>query len=127
MRSTIYEEIGGAPAVTAVVDAFYLRLVDDAELAPYFAGKDMTRLKAHQRALVTVALGGASEEYTGRMMHPAHEGLGITDGAFDRVLDHLAAVLAGAGVAPVTTAKILAILDPLRGDVVERSSVVAGR
>ena len=50
MRSTIYEEIGGAPAVTAVVDAFYLRLIDDADLAPYFAGKDLARLKAHQRA-----------------------------------------------------------------------------
>lgn len=127
MRSTIYEEIGGAPAVTAVVDAFYLRLVDDPELASFFAGKDMTRLKAHQRALVTVALGGTSEEYNGRMMQPAHAGMGITDDAFDRVLDHLAAVLAGAGVAPVTTAKILAILDPLRCDVVEHSTVPAGR
>jgi len=126
MRGTIYDEIGGAPAVTAVVEAFYQRLIADPDLMAYFDGRDMTRLKAHQRALVTVALGGTSEEYTGRMMHPAHAGLAITDDAFDRVLDHLGTVLAEAGVAPVTCAKVLAILQPLRTDVV-RSSVGAAR
>jgi hemoglobin len=119
MRSTIYNEIGGAPAVTAVVDAFYERLVDDTDLAPYFAGKDMARLEAHQRALVTVALGGTSEEYNGKMMHPAHAGLAITGQALDKVLDHLLAVLTDVGVPPVTSAKILAILEPLRTDVVQ--------
>jgi hemoglobin len=119
VRGTIYDEIGGAPAVDAVVEAFYERLLADTSLVPYFAGKDMTRLKAHQRALVTVALGGTSEEYTGRMMHPAHEGVGITDEAFDAVIDHLVAVLDGVGVRPVTVAKILAILQPLRRDVVQ--------
>jgi hemoglobin len=126
VRSTIYDEIGGAPAVTAVVEGFYQRLVADPELTSYFEGRDMARLKAHQRALVTVALGGTSEEYNGKMMHPAHEGLAITDEAFDKVLDHLAAVLTGAGVAEVTTAKIMAILQPLRTDVVQ-SSVAAVR
>ena len=119
MRTTMYEDIGGAPAVAAVVDAFYQRLLHDPDLAEFFAGKDMAGLKAHQRALVTVALGGTSEEYNGRMMQPAHAGLGITHDAFDRVLDHLSTVLAEASVPPVTTAKILAILEPLRSDVVE--------
>jgi hemoglobin len=53
------------------------------------------------------------------MMHPAHAGLAITDEAFDKVLGHLAAVLGDAGVPAVTTAKVLAILQPLRGDVVQ--------
>ena len=125
MRSTIYDEIGGAPAVTVVVDAFYERLIADPDLMAYFAGRDMAGLKAHQRALVTVALGGTSEEYAGRMMHPAHRGLAITDDAFDKVLDHLHAVLADAGVAQVTCAKILAILQPLRTDVVQSPVAVA--
>ena len=123
MRSTIYDEIGGTPAVNAVVDAFYERLVADADLMAYFDGRDMARLKAHQRALVTVALGGTCEEYSGRMMQPAHAGLAITHEAFDKVLDHLEAVLLGAGVQPVTVAKILAILQPLRGDMVQSMAV----
>ena len=123
MRGTIYDEIGGAPAVTVVVDAFYERLIADPDLMAYFQGHDMSRLKAHQRALVTVALGGTSEQYNGRMMQPAHAGMAITNEAFDKVLDHLLAVLTGAGVSPVTSAKILAILQPLRTDVVESSMV----
>ena len=124
MKCTIYDEIGGEPAVTAVVEAFHRRLLADPDLLAYFEGRDMNRLKAHQRALVTVALGGTSEEYTGRMMHPAHAGLNITNEAFDKVLDHLLAVLIGAGVSPVTSAMILAILQPLRTDVVQSSMAV---
>jgi len=119
MKSTTYDQMGGEPAVTAVVDDFYQRLLADPELLVYFEGRDLEKLKAHQRALVTVALGGTSEEYTGRMMHPAHAGLAITHEAFDKVLDHLAATLTGAGVSAVTTARILAILQPLRTDVVQ--------
>ena len=126
MKRTIYDEIGGEPAVTAVVDEFYTRLLADADLLSYFEGRDMKRLKAHQRALVTVALGGTSEEYNGRMMHPAHAGMSITHEAFDRVLDHLASVLADAGVPAVTTAKILAILQPLRTDVVQAPVAAVG-
>ena len=125
MRSTIYDEIGGEPAVAAAVDAFYERLLADPDLMSYFQGRDIRRLKAHQRALVTVGLGGTAEEYTGKMMQPAHNGLAITHEAFDKVLDHLEVVLLGAGVAPVTAAKVLAILQPLRGDVVQSPMAVA--
>ena len=119
MPSTIYDEIGGEPAVTAVVEAFYDRVLGDADLLPWFEGRDMARLKAHQRALVGVALGGTAEQYTGRMMHSAHAGLAVTDEAFDRVLGHLLAVLSDAGVPDATSAKVMAILQPLRTDVVQ--------
>ena len=124
VRRTIYDEIGGAPAVDAVVDALYERLIADPDLMAYFDGRDVARLKAHQRALVTVALGGTAEEYGGRMMQPAHAGLAITNEAFDKVLDHLLAALTGAGVPPATSARILAILQPLRTDVVQPSMAV---
>jgi hemoglobin len=78
----------------------------------------MATLKRHQRALVTVALGGP-EVYQGRMMGPAHAGLNITGPAFDSVLAHLEASLASKGVVPTTIANILAILEALRGDVVQ--------
>lgn len=123
MRRTIYDEIGGEPAVTAIVDALYARLVVDPDLMSYFDGRDMGRLKAHQRALVTVALGGTAEEYTGRMMQPAHAGMAITHEAFDKVLGHLEAALLDAGVAPATADNVLAILQPLRGDVVQSMAV----
>jgi hemoglobin len=119
---TIYDEIGGAAAVTVVVDRFYERLVADPSVSHYFTGKDLVRLKAHQRALVTVALGGTSETYTGRLMGPAHAGLDITDEAFDAILGHLQAVLVDAGVGTTTVGKVMAILEPLRPEVVQAAA-----
>src|SRR3954447_13881267 len=37
----IYDSIGGPPAVSAAVDDFYLRVLADPALAPFFAGIDM--------------------------------------------------------------------------------------
>lgn len=123
-KQTLYDEIGGKPAVAAVVDDFYNRILADPNLVSYFTGKDMEGLKRHQRALVTVALGGASDTYRGRMMAPAHAGLAVTDDAFDRVLVHLSDALAALQVRPVTIEKVLAILDALRGDVVQAQQAV---
>ena len=44
---TIYEEIGGAPAVAKVMDLFYQQLLADPSVNHYFEGKDLQRLKAH--------------------------------------------------------------------------------
>jgi len=89
---SLYDDIGGAAAVTVAVTVFYTRVTDDPELAPWFGGVDIERLKAHQRAFLTAALGGP-DLFTGRTMEAAHAGLGITIEAFDRVLEHLAYTL----------------------------------
>lgn len=117
MTATIYEQIGGRTAVSTVVEDFYRRVLADPELAPYFDGIDLGRLKAHQRAFVGVALGGP-EHYDGRTMAAAHQHLRITGEAFDRVVQHLAAALAGAGVGPATIQGIAGKLLPLRDEIV---------
>ncbi|WP_326663688.1 group I truncated hemoglobin [Streptomyces sp. NBC_00385] len=114
---TLFERIGGAAAVAAVVDLFYARVLADPGLTPYFAGKDVTRLKAHQRVFVGSAL-GATAPYTGRAMGHAHQELGITGPDFDRVVEHLAAALADAGVDAAAIGLIAAKLAPLKPDIV---------
>ena len=114
---TIYDSIGGAPAVAAAVDDFYARALADPQLAPFFSGVDLPHLKAHQRAFIAAAIGG-SEIYAGRDMAAAHSGLAITDADFDAVVAHLAATLAGLGVPDETIAQIGRALAPLRTDVV---------
>jgi hemoglobin len=54
---SIYDSIGGVPAVRAAVDDFYSRVLADMRLAPFFAGTDLERLKAHQRAFIAAANG----------------------------------------------------------------------
>jgi hemoglobin len=119
MTAPIYERIGGGTAVAAVVDDFYRRVLADPALAPYFEDVDLSRLKAHQRAFVGVALGGP-ERYDGRAMAAAHQHLRITGDAFDQVVQHLAGALGGVGVEPSTIQAIAGKLLPLRDEIVSR-------
>ena len=114
---SIYASIGGAPAVRAAVDDFYARVLADRRLAPFFAGTDLERLKAHQRAFIAAAIGGP-EVFGGRDLASAHAGLGIADRDFDAVAGHLAGTLIGLGVPEDTMGQIAGALAPLRDDIV---------
>jgi hemoglobin len=119
---SMYEQLGGAPAVQAAVDEFYRRVLADPEVAPYFAGSDLGRLERHQRAFLAAALGGPNP-YRGRAMRVAHAGRGITDEAFDRVITHLAGTLASLGVGEELIVAVATALEPLRAEIVEETVV----
>ena len=112
-----YDSIGGAPAVRAAVDDFYARLLADRQLAAFFTGTDLQRLKVHQRAFIAAAVGGP-EIFAGREMAHAHAGLGIGDGDFDAVVGHLVGTLTALGVPENTIGQIGETLAPLRGAIV---------
>ncbi|UGQ08901.1 group 1 truncated hemoglobin [Yinghuangia sp. ASG 101] len=114
---TLFERIGGEPAVAAVVEIFYGRVLADPALAGYFEGVDVARLKRHQALFVGQAL-GSRKPFPGRTMRQAHAGLVVTEAAFDRVVEHLAASLAEAGLDDETIAGIAALLLPLKADIV---------
>jgi hemoglobin len=114
---SIYDSIGGGPAVRAAVDDFYARVLADPQLAPFFTGVGLQHLKAHQRAFIAAAIGGP-EIYQGRDMAAAHAGLAITDVDFDAVVGHLVDTLTGLGVPQETIGQIGGALAPLRGDIV---------
>lgn len=114
---SIYDSIGGASAVRAAVDDFYVRVLADPKLAPFFTSTDMDRLKAHQRSFIAAAIGGP-EIFAGRDMASAHQGLGITDADFDAVVGHLVDTLTGLGVPEETIGQIGSALLPLRADIV---------
>jgi hemoglobin len=115
--STIYDAIGGEPAVAATVEDLYTRVLRDPDLSGYFAQTDMPRQKSHLRRFVAAALGGP-QRYAGRDMHAAHARLGVTATAFDKVVAHLAAALSGLGVPERTIEEIAAKLAPLRAQIV---------
>jgi hemoglobin len=121
MESTIYDAIGGAPAMDAAVERFYEKVWGDPELSGYFGGVDRDQLKDHQRAFLTMALGGPSV-YLGRSLEDAHRGRAITDAAFDRIIEHLSATLDELGVPAGTVGEIADSLAPTRSDVVDRTA-----
>ncbi len=114
---SVYDEIGGAPAVKAAVTVFYDRVTADPELAQWFEGVDLRRLKAHQRAFLASALGGP-ELFSGRGLDAAHADLRITPEAFDAVVEHLAVTLHDLGASDDIVGRVRVRLEGLRGDIV---------
>jgi hemoglobin len=115
--ASIYDTIGGAPAVSAAVDQFYERVLGDELLAPFFVDTDQRKLRAHQRAFLTAVLGGPNA-YDGQKMNEAHAGRGIEDVHFDHVAGHLADTLTDLGVEPSTVETIIGQVAGLRGEIV---------
>lgn len=91
-RQSVYRKIGGRKAVEAVVSDFYDRVFDDPLLEPYFEDTNREELYAHQVQFVSSVAGGPVS-YDGDDMREAHEGLEITDEAFDRVATYLGEAL----------------------------------
>jgi hemoglobin len=118
-EASIYEAIGGEPALVAVVDDFYERVLSDAELASFFAGANMRKLKGRQVEFFAAALGGPSL-YQGASMRQVHAGRGISQADFDRVAVHLAGSLADAGVPQEMITEIAAAIIPLADEIVSR-------
>lgn len=121
MVTSIYEQIGGHEAVTAVVDDFYVRVLADLELAPFFTGVNMSRLKGLQTEFFCAALGGP-ETYSGAAMSDVHQGRGIMQQHFDLVAGHLIAALTGAGVPQELVDQIIGAVAPLSEQIVSSGS-----
>jgi hemoglobin len=115
----IYEAIGGESALVAVVDDFYGRVLSDPQLAAFFAGANMPKLKGRQVEFFAAALGGP-DLYQGASMRQVHAGRGISQADFDKVAFHLAGSLADAGVPVELITEIAAAIIPLADDIVSR-------
>jgi hemoglobin len=94
--SSPFVAVGGAAAVSAVVEEFYTRLLADPATAGYFTPMvqvdGLAGLKRHQVLLLTKVLGGP-DRYDGRDLGQAHADLAITEEAYQRVSLYLLTVL----------------------------------
>ena len=114
---TLYERVGGDAVIGPAVALFYRRVQDDPTLARYFAGIDIIRLRAHQRAFLAAAFGGP-ELFSGRPLSAAHAGLDIDDLAFDTMIDQLICALRDLGLDQATAAQVTPELERFRSEVV---------
>ncbi len=97
--SSLYEQLGGQPAVDAAVDIFYRKVLSDDRISDFFEGVDMDRQIGKQKAFLTMAFGGPNS-YTGLDMRKGHAHLvarGLNDSHFDAVAENLASYVAGTG------------------------------
>lgn len=80
--ATLYERLGGEPAITSVVHKFYDYMLSDDIVAPFFANTDMTKQKQRQIQFITLVTGGPNV-YEGVDMKKAHDKMKISMKEFD--------------------------------------------
>jgi hemoglobin len=122
---TLYERLGGKDAITAVVDDFVARCAGDGRINGKFARTDIPRLKTMLVDQICQASGGPCT-YQGRDMRETHDGMGVTAGEFDALVEDLVATLNQFGVPKDAQDQLLGVLGPMRGDIVEEESSETG-
>jgi hemoglobin len=123
--ASLYERFGGLDAITAVVDSFVTRCAGDDRINEKFARTDVPRLKKMLVDQVCEAAGGPCT-YTGRGMRETHDGMGVTAGEFDALVQDLVATLDEFGVPKAEQEELLGLLGPMRSDIVEVESAETG-
>ena len=114
--TSLYERLGGRDAVNAAVDIFYEKVLADASINGFFADVDMKRQRAHQKAFLTYAFGGAPH-YDGRNMREAHKHLDLKEEHFAAVAGHLQATLQALDVPADLSDEVMAIVASTHDDV----------
>lgn len=116
---SLYDRLGGEASIKAVVDEFVANVGADARINSYFANADLDRLKGHLVNQIGQASGGP-QLYTGRDMKTAHAGMGIDEPAFNALVEDLVKALDKFAVPEKEKSELLAVLGPMKADIVEK-------
>ena len=116
-QKTLYDRLGGQPAITAVVDDFVGNVAADNRINGFFAKTDIPRLKRLLVEQICAGTGGPCT-YTGRSMPEAHKGMHITDAQFGALVEDLQKSLNKFKVPEKEQSDLLAILGPMKPSIV---------
>jgi len=114
---SLYDRLGGQPAITAVVDDFLGNVAADIRINGRFANANLPRLKIRLVELIAAGSGGP-QKYSGRDMKSAHQGMNITVAEFGALVEDLGKSLDKFKVPAKEKGELLAILGPMQGDIV---------
>lgn len=122
-KTSLYERLGGMPAITAVTSGLVDRILADTRINAWFAHaaasrEEAARYKASLANFVCQNVGGPCT-YTGPDMVAAHKGRRVTSGAFDAVVEDLTAVLDELKVPTAEKNELLGALAPLKAQIVQ--------
>jgi len=123
-RASLYDRLGGMPAIRAVLDDYTERILADPRVNPWFAHAAVSpeRAEAYKAKLADfIAQGtGGPCRYTGGDMVSVHKGRGVTEEAFNALVEDLVAALDKFHVPELEKAELLGFLGPMRAAIVQR-------
>ena len=118
-EASLYQRLGGYKAIVAVVDDFVGNVAADRRINRFFASANIPRLKQNLVDQICAAAGGNCI-YTGRDMKSAHAGMGIRSRDFNALVGDLTKTLRKFKVPAKEQGQLLAVLGPMKKDIVER-------
>jgi hemoglobin len=122
MNRTLYERLGGAQGMTAIVDAVVEAHMCNPEVSARFLPykEQPERLAVIKKHTVDFfsAGSGAAVAYAGRDMVSTHTGMNITAAEYMHVVDDILQVLTKHQIDDVSKNEVLAILWSLKGMII---------
>jgi len=118
MSKSLYDRLGGAPGIAALVDdVVAAHLANPAVQTRFHNAKDLDHLKKMAREFFGAGAGGP-DPYSGKDMRTAHLGMNISEEEYLAVMDDIMGVLLKHGMDDGTQKDVLAILYSLKGEII---------
>ena len=119
---SLYQRLGGREGIALVVGDFVANMAGDARVNARFKdmkGPQIERLKSHLADQICDATGGPCA-YLGRDMKTTHQGMGVSETEWNATVENLVKALDKRGVPAKEQSELLALLGPMKGDIVGR-------
>lgn len=120
--TTLFERIGGTPAVDEAVELFYRKVLQDDRISDFFDDIDMEQQIAKQKGFLTMAFGGPNN-YTGKDLRTGHAYMvqkGLNDMHFDAVVEDIVETLKELNVSQADIDEVVRTCESTRNDVLNR-------
>lgn len=116
---TLFQRLGGMPAVDAAVDIFYGKVMRDNRVSHFFQHIDMEKQAGKLKGFMAFAF-GAPIPYHGKPMREAHRHMHLTDEHFAAVAGHLAATLDELHVPSELIEEVMTLVGSTKADVLNQ-------
>jgi hemoglobin len=115
----VFEQFGGMPGLTALMDDFMIVLLDDPRMRPFFEKVDHDRVKRQLAEQFCAILGGGCT-YSGRDMRETHAALAVDRADFNALVEDLQIAMNRRGIPFRAQNRLLAVLAPMHREVINR-------
>jgi hemoglobin len=116
---TLYQQLGGKPAITKVVDDMVANVAADNRINHYFAKTNIPHLEMELVTQICQGTGGPCH-YTGPSMRQTHKGMNLSTADFNALVEDLQKSMDSNNVPLGLQNQLLALLAPMEPHVVHQ-------